>query len=118
MRLGDVPERSLRPAPIPVMSGALPGHALDPDELDRRFGQAASSQYTRERLSCSVVDLMGRVARGAHPSARSAYLASPGEVSASLAAGYAALQGIEPGVCRGLLTGLPPGPAGARLVAG
>src|SRR5512135_522150 len=64
---------------------------------------SASSQYTRELLFSSVVDLMSLVVCGVKPSVRSAYLASLGEISASLTAVYEKLQGIEPSVCRGLV---------------
>src|SRR3954464_2907383 len=103
MRLGDVFERFLRQAPISIMFRALLDRALDPDELNRLFEQTATSQYTRELLFSSVVDLMGLVVCGVQPSVRSAYLASLGEISASLTAVYQELQGIEPGVCRGLV---------------
>ena len=103
MRLGDVFERFLQQAPISVMFRALLERALDPDELNRLFEQTATTQYTRELLFSSVVDLMGLVVCGVRPSVRSAYLASLGEISASLTAVYEKLQGIEPGVCRGLV---------------
>src|SRR3954466_1685640 len=103
MRLGDVFERFLRQAPISVMFRALLERALDPDELNRLFEQTATTQYTRELLFSSVLDLMGLVGCGVQPSVRSAYLASLGEISASLTAVYEKLQGIEPGVCRGLV---------------
>jgi IS4 transposase len=103
MRLGDVFERFLQQAPISVMFRALLERALDPDELNRLFEQTATTQYTRELLFSSLVDLMGLVVCGVQPSVRSAYLASLGEISASLTAVYEKLQGIEPGVCRGFV---------------
>jgi IS4 transposase len=103
MRLSDVFERFLQEAPISVMFRALMERALDPDELDQLFEQTTSSQYTRELLFSSVVDLMSLVVCGVKPSVRSAYLASLGEISASLTAVYEKLKGIEPGVCRGLV---------------
>src|SRR4051812_30672314 len=103
MQLGDVFERFLQQAPISVMFRALLERALDPDELNRVFEQTATSQYTRELLFSSVVDLMGLVVCGVQPSVRSAYLASLGGITASLTAVYEKLQGIEPGVCRGLV---------------
>jgi hypothetical protein len=54
-------------------------------------------------LFSSVVDLMSHVVCGVKPSVRSAYLASLGEITASLTAVYEKLKGIEPGVCRGLV---------------
>jgi IS4 transposase len=77
--------------------------SLDPDELNRLFEQTTSRQDTRELLFSSVVDLMSLVVCGVKPSVRSAYLASLGEISASLTAVYEKLKGIEPGVCRGLV---------------
>jgi IS4 transposase len=103
MRLGDVFERFLQRAPISVMFRALLERALDPDELNRLFEQTATTQYARELLFSTVVDLMSLVVCGVHPSVRSAYLASLGEISTSLTAVYEKLQGIEPGVCRGLV---------------
>jgi hypothetical protein len=103
MRFGDIFERFLQEAPISVMFRALLERALDPDELNRLFEQTTSSQYTRELLFSSVVDLMSLVVCGVKPSVRSAYLASLGAISASLTAVSEKLKGIEPGVCRGLV---------------
>jgi IS4 transposase len=103
MRFGDIFERFLHEAPISVMFRALLERALDPNELNRLFEQTAISQYTRELLFSSIVDLMSLVVCGIKPSVRSAYLASLGEITASLTAVYEKLQGLEPGVCRGLV---------------
>src|SRR5262245_9498877 len=103
MPLGDIFERFLQEAPISVMARALMERALDPDELNRLFEQTATAQYTRELLFSSLVDLMSLVVCGVKPSVRSAYLASLGEIAASLTAVYEKLQGIEPGVCRGFV---------------
>src|SRR3954470_22342082 len=100
MQLGEVFERFIQQAPISVMFRALLEHALDPAELDRLFDESADRQYTREVLFSSIVDLMGAVVCGAQPSVRAAYLASLGEVAASLSALYEKLKGLEPGVCR------------------
>ena len=103
MRLGTIFEQFLQRAPISVMFRALLERTLDPAELDRLFERTATAQYTRELLFSSIVDLMGLVVCGVQPSVRSAYLASLGEITASLTAVYEKLQGIEPGVCRGLV---------------
>ena len=100
MRLGEVFERFIQQAPISVMFRTLLEHALDPAEIDRLFEENASRQYTREVLFSSIVELMGAVVCGAQPSVRAAYLASLGEVAASLSALYEKLKGLEPGVCR------------------
>src|SRR4051794_14504065 len=108
MRLGETFERFLQQAPISVMYRALLERALDPHELDRLFEREATNQYTRELLFSTVVDLMAAVVLGVKPSVRSAYLASLGEIAASLTAVYEKLKGVEPGVCRALLKA-PPG---------
>lgn len=100
MRLGEVFERFIQQAPISVMFRTLLEHALDPAEIDRLFEENADRQYTREVLFSSIVELMGAVVCGAQPSVRAAYLASLGEVAASLSALYEKLKGLEPGVCR------------------
>jgi hypothetical protein len=100
MRLGEVFERFIQQAPISVMFRTLLEHTLDPAEIDRLFEENADRQYTREVLFSSIVELMGSVVCGAQPSVRAAYLASLGEVAASLSALYEKLKGLEPGVCR------------------
>ena len=100
MRLGEVFERFIQQAPISVMFRTLLEHTLDPAEIDRLFQENADRQYTREVLFSSIVELMGSVVCGAQPSVRAAYLASLGEVAASLSALYEKLKGLEPGVCR------------------
>src|SRR3954453_13945963 len=103
MQLGETFERFLQQAPISVMYRALLERALDPRELDRLFEREAANQYTRDLLFSSVVDLMATVVFGVKPSVRAAYLASLGEIAASLTAVYEKLKGIEPGVCRTLV---------------
>ena len=70
--LGDVPHAA--------------GARLDPAEIDRLFEENATRQYTREVLFSAMVELMGVVVCGAQPSVRAAYLASLGEIAASLTA--------------------------------
>jgi IS4 transposase len=103
MQLGETFERFLQQAPISVMYRALLERALDPHELDRLFEREATSQYTRELLFSTVVELMATVVFGVKPSVRSAYLASLGEIAASLTAVYEKLKGVEPGVCRAMV---------------
>ncbi len=103
MPLGAIFERFLQQAPISVMYRALLERALDPRELDRLFESEATSQYTRELLFSTIVDLMATVVFGIKPSVRAAYLASLGEIAASLSAVYEKLKGVETGVCRALV---------------
>jgi IS4 transposase len=103
MQLGEVFERFLQQAPISVMYRALLERALDPAELDRLFEDEATHQYTRELLFSTLVQLMATVVFGVKPSVRAAYLASLGEIAASLTAVYEKLKGVETDVCRALL---------------
>jgi IS4 transposase len=103
VQLGALFERYLQASPITVMSRALLERALDPQELDQVFSDTAHTQRTRELLFSSMVQLMVAVVTKVHPSIRSAYYDSLGEILTSLSAVYAKLQGIEPEVCRGFV---------------
>jgi IS4 transposase len=102
--LGETFERFLQNAPISVMFRALLERTIDPREIDRLFERTTTRQYTREILFSSIVKLMGSVVCGVHPSIRAAYIDSFGEIAATLTAVSEKLKGIEPGVCRGLVT--------------
>ena len=103
MKLGETFEQFLQHAPISVMYRALLEHAIDPREIDELFERESTQQYTRELLFSTNVELMASVVLGVKPSIRSAYLASLGEIAASLTAVYEKLKGVETGVCRALL---------------
>lgn len=103
MKLGETFERFLQEAPISVMYRALLERAVDPHELDRLFESEATTQYTRELLFSTMVDLMATVVFGVKPSIRAAYLHSLSQISASLTAVYEKLKGVEPGLCRALV---------------
>lgn len=102
MLLGDMLERFILDAPMPVLFRLLMERALDPHELDRIFENTANKQYTRELLFSSVVDLIASVVCRAKPSVRRAYLDSSGIVT-SLTAVYEKLKGTETTVCRALV---------------
>src|SRR5580693_8147635 len=72
MLLGDMLERFILDAPMPVLFRLLMERALDPGELDRMFESTATSQYTREVLFSSIVDLMAAVVCRVKPSVRRA----------------------------------------------
>jgi IS4 transposase len=102
MLLGDMFERFILDAPMPVLFRLLMERALDPEELDRMFEDTATRQYTRELLFSSIVDLIAVVVCRIKPSVRRAYLDSPG-IAATLTAVYEKLKGTESAVCRGLV---------------
>jgi hypothetical protein len=102
MVLGDMFERFILDAPMPVLFRLLMERALDPQELDRMFESTATSQYTRELLFSSIVDLIAVVVCRIKPSVRRAYLDSSG-IAATLTAVYEKLKGTESAVCRSLV---------------
>jgi hypothetical protein len=102
MVLGDMFERFILDAPMPVLFRLLMERALDPKELDRMFESTATSQYTRELLFSSIVDLIAAVVCRIKPSVRRAYLDSSG-IAATLTAVYEKLKGTESAVCRSLV---------------
>jgi Transposase DDE domain len=102
MVLGELFERFIRDAPMPVLFRLLMQRALDPAELDRIFESTATRQYTRELLFSSLVDLMAACVCRLKPSVRRAYLDSSG-ITATLTAVYEKLKGTEPAVCRALI---------------
>jgi hypothetical protein len=87
MLLGEMFERFILDAPMPVLFRLLMERALDPEELDRMFERTATRQYTRELLSSSLVDLIAVVVCRMKPSVRRAYLDASG-IAATLTAVY------------------------------
>jgi Transposase DDE domain len=102
MVLGDLFERFILDAPMPVLFRLLMERALDPEELDRVFESTATRQYTRELLFSSLVELMAACVCRLKPSVRRAYLDSSG-ITATLTAVSEKLKGTEPAVCRALI---------------
>ena len=85
----------LAESPLSVMARATVEHALAAAALDRLFSQQAQTQYTRDLLFSSVVDLMSLVVTGVQPSVSAAYQARLVNVSVSLTSVYNKLQGLE-----------------------
>jgi hypothetical protein len=102
MVLGEMLERFILDAPMPVLFRVLMERALDPEELDRMFESTATRQYTRELLFSAIVDLMAVVVCRFKPSVHRAYLDFSG-MAATLTAVYEKLKGTEPAVCRALV---------------
>src|SRR5437764_11765983 len=66
----------LAESPLSVMARATVEHALAAAGLDQLFHQQAQTQYTRDLLFSSVVDLMSLVVTGVQPSISAAYQAA------------------------------------------
>lgn len=61
MLLGQVFERFVKESPVSVMVRGLLEKALCPQALDELFEHSAKTQYTRELLFSTVVNLMSLV---------------------------------------------------------
>jgi hypothetical protein len=96
--LGAIFERFEKQSPISVMVRGLMERVFAPETIDRIFEENASSQYTRELLFSSLVELMSLVVCGIHPSVSAAYRAKTEEINVSRTAVYDKLNGVETNV--------------------
>ena len=103
MLLGPIFERYVEKSPFAVVSRAILEHALSPHQLDEMFERLAETQYTRELLYSSTVDLMSLVVTRTYDSVRAAYVDEAVDISVSLTSVYNKLQGIEDPVCAELV---------------
>ena len=76
MLLGQVFERFVEESPVSVMVRGLLEKVLCSQTLDELFESSAKTQYTRELLFSTIVDLMSLVVCGIRPSVHAAYQAS------------------------------------------
>jgi hypothetical protein len=93
----------LAESPLSVMARATVEHALTAAALDQLFQQHAQTQYTRDLLFSSVVDLLSLVVTNVQRSVGAAYQARLVNVSVSLTSVYNKLQGIEDHVSAALV---------------
>ena len=105
MLAGEVLARFEKQTPLTVQSRALLEYALAPEKLNALFRSTAASQYERELLFSTTVDVMTEVVLKARSSVRQSYLEKEkrGEISVSLAALYAKLQLTEVGTSEALV---------------
>ena len=96
--LGAIFERFEKQSPISVMVRGLMERVFAPETIDRIFEENASSQYTRELLFSSLVELMSLVVCGIHPSVSAAYRAKAEVINVSRTAVYDKLNGVETNV--------------------
>ena len=68
-------ERFVKQSPVSVMVRGLMERVFNKEQLDSIFENHARSQYTRELLFSSIVDLMSLVVCGIYPSVNAAYRA-------------------------------------------
>ena len=98
MLLGQVFERFVQDSPVSFMFRGLLEKVLCSQTLDELFESSAKTQYTRELLFSTVVDLMSVVVCGIRPSVHAAYQASAEEIGVSVTSVYNKLNGIEPNI--------------------
>lgn len=96
MLLGQVFERFVKESPVSVMVRGLLEKALCPQIVDELFERSAKTQYTRELLFSTVVNLMSLVVCGVHPSVHAAHQASVEKIGVSVTSVYNKINGIEP----------------------
>lgn len=95
MVLGQVFERFVEESPISVMVRGLLEKILSPQKVDAIFERNSSTQYTRELLFSTVVEMMSLVSFGIRPSIHAAYQARAEEIEVSVTSVYNKLNGIE-----------------------
>jgi hypothetical protein len=96
--LGAIFERFVEESPISVMVRGLMEQVFAPEKINQIFDNNAQTQYTRELLFSSVVDLMSLVVCGIHPSVNAAYRAKAKELCVSRTAVYDKLNRVETAV--------------------
>jgi IS4 transposase len=102
--MDEVMARFAERAPVPVMARLAVQRALDRNWIETVFEEHRQSQYTRELLFSSVVELMSVVAMGLRPSlhaAAKAYARLPVSVTAL----YDKINHTDPDVIRALVQG-------------
>ena len=72
MILGQVFERFVEESPVSVMVRGLLETILSPQKLDELFEKSTKTQYTKELLFSTVVEMMNEVACGIRPSIHAA----------------------------------------------
>jgi IS4 transposase len=104
MMMDEVMARFAERAPVPVMARLAVQRALDQNWIDTVFEQYRQSQYTRELLFSTIIEIMSVVAMGLRPSlhaAAKAYVNLPVSVTAL----YDKINHADLGVIRALIQG-------------
>jgi IS4 transposase len=98
MVLDAVLEKFVAKSPVTVMARAAMENALAPDVLNALFARTARTQYMRELLFSSIVELMGMVVGKVHPSIRAAYDSVADTLPVTLTSVYNKINATEPSV--------------------
>lgn len=103
MVLDGVLGRFVEQSPVTVMGRLALQRALEPAWLDELFEQHRQSQYKRELLFSTTVELMSLVAMGQRPSIHAAAQALRESLPVSLVALYDKINRTEPALIRALV---------------
>ena len=103
--LSRVLERFQKKSAITVMAQLGLARALDAKWIDKLFAEHSTSQYTRELLFSTMVDLMSLVSLGLSPSVHAAAKSMGEQLNVAVQSVYNKLNGIEPQVVRALVSG-------------
>ena len=98
-------ERFTKKSAITVMAQLSLARALEAKWIDELFEQHSASQYTRELLFSTTVDLMSLVSLGLSPSIHAAAKSMGEQLDVAVQSVYNKLNGIEPQVVRALVGG-------------
>ena len=104
MVMDTVISRCAEKSPVTVMARLALQRALEPAWLDELFEREAGTQYQRELLFSTTVELMSVVAVGLRPSLHAAAQAFP-ELPVSVQALYDKIKRTEPHLVRALVAG-------------
>lgn len=96
-------ERFAQDSPVTVMLRASLEYALPAEAVDALFQREAKTQYTRELLFSSVVEILSLVVLRIRPSVHNAYQACKDRLGVSAKALYDKLSHTEPAVCSALV---------------
>jgi Transposase DDE domain len=103
MLLSRVFEPFLKTRPICVMARCALERLLDADHLNDLFEKTAETQYTKELLFSTLVQLMSEVVLGKQPSVHAAYQSQADDIPVSVTAVYRKLDRMELGVSEALV---------------
>ncbi len=103
MLLNRVFEPFLKTRPVCVMARCALERLLDADHLNDLFEQTAETQYTKELLFSTLVQLLSEVVLGKQPSVHAAYQSQADDIPVSVTAVYRKLDRMELGVSEALV---------------
>nr|WP_199338483.1 hypothetical protein [Nostoc sp. FACHB-133] len=95
MIIGQVFERFVEESPVSVMVRGLLETILCPQKLDELFEKNAKTQYTKELLFSTVVEMMNTVTCGIRPSIHATYQAKTSQMNVSVTSVYNKLNAME-----------------------